>query len=310
MKAKVLLNGYRVVALPLGEIDVNEYTKAGVEKRCSRAAKRYLYLRRHQGGSEDAVFVANVKAGVSEKDVRRCWTVNGLDPDGIQSVGVGSLRGNEREGGGAWFVRVVLKCASAVEEILDKNELDLRDLAGYLWGKDQGEDGARQDWDRKEGRTRDGMGLSHSKESVGFDAALASYRAARPGAGRMREWSVKIMEEYERNEAEQTRKNLVNAVDDDGFVLVRSGGRRGIVRDPTGASVGAAPRHLGQDAYEKRILKKQRTTLDVEDFYGIKKKEVRRNQVLELRRQFQIDQDRMRKMANAMESREPHEGNK
>ena len=227
---------------------------------------RFLYVRKHKAKASDAtlpgertLFVTNLPRGVSEQEVTRVASAFGA----VEAVHLAKA-GATAEAGGAGAgltAHVVLSEASAVKKAL-------------AWKK--------------------ALSFSVSDDQEGLPTMTA--RPAPSSERAQLKASVNsFMAEFEAQEAEEkaTKDAQHNGMDDDGFTLVtrKSKGRSTTTEAETGAQVQVSG---GVNAYDPNKKKKKKK--DTSDFYHFQRHEKKREQLLNLRQQFEQDKSKIEAM--------------
>eukprot|EP00899_Mesostigma_viride_P003474 jgi/Mesvir1/13127/Mv06100-RA.1 len=118
----------------------------------------------------------------------------------------------------------------------------------------------------------------------GLKSWIAQHRAARPGASVLQAQVDDFMDKYERAEKQAEADRLAQAAADDGWTLVTSKKGQKRSRDAAGTTVGvAAP---------SKLLKTKKAA-QLTDFYRFQARENRRNELLEMRKQFEEDKKKV-----------------
>ncbi|KAF9167710.1 Ribosomal RNA-processing protein 7 [Actinomortierella ambigua] len=132
----------------------------------------------------------------------------------------------------------------------------------------------------------DGDQDSKHFETLGISKWIQDYKAQRPSAVDLQLKVDDYMDKFERSEyeAQQAALARVNMVDDDGFTLVTSAGKKGSNSDGV-ITVQAAK------AEEVKNLKPKKKEL--QDFYRFQMREAKRDKLVELRRKFEEDKQKI-----------------
>ncbi|KAJ2784196.1 hypothetical protein H4R18_001251 [Coemansia javaensis] len=294
-------------------------------------ATHYLYFRRHSSTREDpllpsdrTVFLANLPADATERDVRRLFRgvarvarvvfngVVGQDAikaaaaharmvaelaeamaDGQQAAGAGKKKRAKKAVGdadGSEAPRPVprpqlLESGSSAHVVL----LESEELAKVLAIKP----GAIKEWP-----ARDGDDSADPLEYRGVARYIYEHRAARPPADLLKAEVDSFMAKFEESQYERERmlSQQHNTPDADGFITVVRRGRNTRNGD-SGANVGAMS---AADAREAAAKKKN---VVFGNMYRFQMRERKNNQLLELRKKFEEDKERIARMRQSRQFR-------
>ncbi len=244
-----------------------------------RAFVSQLFARQHQSRADDAelppkrtLLVLNVPLGA---------TADGLAAAFARAGEVTAVRNLGREGGGARSAHVIFAQPVGLKKALaSRRALELRlDAGGSGGGSSGGGGGSRAG--SAPGASARGGAPSREELQASVDAFMRQFEA----------------DEAARQAAEDARHNTMDA---DGFVVVtrKRTGRSTSTDAASGATVQVARAGGGEGGEGGARPKKKKKKIDMSHFYHFQQHERKRQQLENLREQFEKDKERIARMRN------------
>lgn len=125
---------------------------------------------------------------------------------------------------------------------------------------------------------------------AGVRASVQAYRRGRPGNRELAERLDRWMEGFEAEEARARQEREAAAAADEGWTLVTSRKGQRKSRDGRGTAVGAVAVQVAEGSKGKKGVE------TMPNFYRFQKRDKRRDEVLELRKQFERDKRRVQEL--------------
>ncbi|CAB4409298.1 unnamed protein product [Rhizophagus irregularis] len=128
--------------------------------------------------------------------------------------------------------------------------------------------------------------------SLGLSRWLQDYRLHRPGQIKLQEEVDEYMRKFEEAELERHKalEAKLNQPDEDGFIMVTRVGRRSANTDGTITVTAAKPEEI------KNLKPKNK---ELTDFYRFQMRETKRNKLIDLRKKFEEDKEKIAKLKAA-----------